>query len=228
MPTIVIPWRAQPSRLVALEAVTGWYRENLPAAEIVLVDSDEPVFNLSRARNLGISAVADPDEVVIINDADTLPQVDALADAVTGAPASGRVHLPYTAYHWLGADGTAQYAAGTPLEQCAHELVVGACSGIYVTTRRTWESHGGQDERFRGWGFEDAAWYLAHETLLAEPPRRSEGMVFALHHVAQPRAGAQYEANAALMEQYRAAAGDPDAMRQLVESASKARALPGS
>ena len=79
--------------------------------------------------------------------------------------AAGRVQLPYTAYHWLGPEGSAQFAEGSAPQDCTYELVHRACSGVYVTTRRTWEAHGGQDERFRGWGFEDAAWYLAHETL---------------------------------------------------------------
>ena len=103
----------------------------------------------------------------------------------------------------------------------------GACSGVYVTTPATWWAHGGQDESFRGWGFEDAAWYLAHQTVLGEEPRRHSGRVYALHHEAAPREGEQYEANARLMDEYRAAAGDAEAMRQLVESAANARALPG-
>ena len=97
-----------------------------------------------------------------------------------------------------------------------------------MTTPRTWSSHGGQDERFRGWGFEDAAWYIAHETILGGPPRREPGSVFALHHLAQPREGEQYDLNAALMDRYRAASGDPSAMLALVtESAANARLLPG-
>ena len=216
MLSVVIPWRPQPSRVAALDAVTAWYREHLPEATVVLVDSDDTVFNLARARNIGVSAIDDPDAVVIINDADTIPQPESLADAIAGASDSGLVHLPYTAYHWLGASGTAQFSAGTALEACDHELVIGACSGVYVTTRRTWESHGGQDERFRGWGFEDSAWFAAHTTLLGSHPQRHDGDVYALHHETQLREGEQYEANAALRERYREAEPSPDAMRELV------------
>ena len=94
--------------------------------------------------------------------------------------------------------------------------MIGACSGVYVTTPRTWSRHGGQDERFRGWGFEDAAWYVAHQTLLGASPVRHEGIVYALDHAPEVRAGAGYETNAALMGRYRAAEGDPAAMAQLV------------
>jgi hypothetical protein len=214
---VVIPWRPQPSRVAAFETVTQWYRDNLPEARLEIVDTDDSPFNLAACRNRGVATV-DTDEVVVIGDADTLPEREPLLAAIAAA-GDGFVHLPYDEYHWLGRDGTAQFRAGTPLAECDFELVRGACSGVYVTTRATWERHGGQDETFRGWGFEDAAWYLAHTTLLGEAPRRHTGRVYALHHVGEVRAGAQYDANAARMERYRAAEGDADAMRQLVTSA---------
>jgi hypothetical protein len=214
--TVLIPWRPQPSRVAAFDAVAAWYRAHFADVEIRTVDCPDEIFNLAQCRNLGMEAVADAGEVVIINDADTLPEVEPLRAAIAAAATSGHVHLPYTEYRWLGATGTAQYAAGRDLADCDFELVRGACSGIYVATPTTWWTHGGQDERFRGWGFEDAAWFLAHGTLLGAEPHRHTGHVYALHHEPQLRAGEQYEANAALMEQYRAAVGDPEAMRALV------------
>jgi hypothetical protein len=240
MVTIVIPWRPQPSRLAAFDTVVDWYRTHLPEAQIVTIDSEDELFNLSRCRNLGIARVErekGDGEVVIVGDADTLPQIGALREAVAAATSDGLVHLPYTDYHWLGRAGTADLLAGAAPEDCDFELVRGACSGVYVTTPATWWSHGGQDERFRGWGFEDAAWYVAHETLLGEPPRRHSGAVFAMHHETQLREGPQYDLNAELMQRYRDVAADPAAMRQLVEAdpkvaaaaatASNARTLPG-
>lgn len=232
MLTVVIPWRPQPSRLAAFDEVHAWYTENLPEAEIVTVDSGDEPFNLARCRNVGVAQAAGvgpagtgttdggrtSSDVVVIADADTLPQREPLRAAIEAARTSGRVHLPYTEYHWLGRDGTAQFRDGHPLEQCDFELVRGACSGVYVTTPETWSAHGGQDERFRGWGFEDAAWFVAHQALFGEPPRRHDGMVFALHHEAQLREGPQYDANAALMQQYRDASTSEDAMREFVSS----------
>jgi hypothetical protein len=227
--TVLIPWRPQPSRVPAFDTVVAWYRAEFGDVDIRTVDSEDEVFNLARCRNLGIGLVGNPDQVVIINDADTIPERDALLAAVHGAATSGRVHLPYDEYRWLGAAGTAQVDAGVPLDEVDFELVRGACSGVYVTTPATWWSHGGQDETFRGWGFEDAAWFVAHATLLGEDPIRHPGRVYALHHEAAAREGEQYEANARLMDDYRAAASDPEAMRQLVfDSAERARLLPGS
>jgi hypothetical protein len=214
--TVIIPWRPQTSRLSAFDAVVAWYQASIPGVDIVTIDSDDEHFSLSRCRNLGLAAIDDPHRVAIVNDADTIPQLESLREAVVAASTSGLVHLPYTDYHWLGSAGTAQYADGMPPEDCDFELVPGACSGVYVTTPASWFSHGGQDERFRGWGFEDAAWHLAHETLLGEAPRRHRGSVFALHHEPASRQGPLYDANANLMQRYRDASSSADAMRDLV------------
>lgn len=227
VPVVYLPWRPALSRIDAFDRVRDWYARMLPEFTLETIDSGDVPFNLARCRNLAV-AQSEPDDVIVLNDADTLPEPWPLREAVEAAKSSGRVHLPYTAYHWFGAEGSAQFAAGIPPEECAFELVVGACSGVYVTTRRTWEAHGGQDERFQGWGFEDAAWYIAHSTMLGESPRRHEGRVYALHHVAADRAGTHYDANAALMERYREASGDVAAMSALIDMARNARSGPDS
>jgi hypothetical protein len=222
--TVVIPWRPQPSRQSAYNTIVEWYTRNIDDVRILPIDSPDEVFNLARCRNLGMKTITDPHDVVVINDADTVPELAPLLAAISAAATSGLVHLPYNEYRWLGAEGTAQYAAGVEAGVCDFTLVRGACSGVYVTTPATWWSHGGQDERFRGWGFEDAAWNVAHETLLGAPPQRHEGRVFALHHEPQLREGPQYDANAELMALYRSATADPDAMRQFVFTAIPAAA----
>ncbi|MEV1128286.1 hypothetical protein [Agromyces sp. NPDC049794] len=225
---VVIPWRPAPSRMDAFERVVSWYERHLPEFAVQTLDTDDEVFALARTRNLAVSRLADPDDVIVINDADTLPEPGPLRAAVVAAPESGRVQLPYTVYHWLGPEGSAQFAEGIAPQDCTHEVVHRACSGVYVTTRRTWEAHGGQDERFRGWGFEDAAWYLAHETLLGALPQRHEGRVYALDHAVETRAGEQYERNAELMQRYRDAAGDAAAMAELVAEGRALRAANAS
>ncbi len=217
----------------AFDRVRHWYARMLPEFELATIDSGDEPFNLARCRNLAVASMPGPGDVVVLNDADTLPEPESLRAAVAAARTSGLVHLPYTEYHWLGEVGSAQFAAGRAPEQCDYELVNGACSGVYVTTRGTWEAYGGQDERFRGWGHEDAAWYLAHTTMLGEPPRRHPGRVYALHHVAPERAGNHYDANAELMDRYRTASGDRVAMSLLMDaaradSARNANAAPGS
>lgn len=212
---VVIPWRYQASREYAVKLVTAWYANNLPEAKIVKVDADDELFNLSAARNLGVKQNGDSD-VVILNDADTIPELAALQEAIEQCQHTGLVHLPYNEYRSLQLTGTHEYLNGKPADQCDHLVVDGACSGIYVTTPQTWWSHNGQDESFRGWGFEDAAWMAAHKTLLGQEPRRHDGRVYAFHHESADKEGKQYEANAARCFAYLQAEGDVEAMRRLV------------
>lgn len=221
---VVIPWRPAPSRLDAFERVVEWYRAALPGVPVQTVDTDDDPFVLAACRNRAMRE-ADADEVVVVGDADTIPEREPLTEAILTAATSSLVQLPYDEYRWLGRSGSADYAAGVPLPECTVEQFVdGACSGVYVATPRVWARHGGQDERFRGWGFEDAAWNLAHTTLLGSPPQRHHGRVYALHHVGEVRAGAHYDASAARMEQYRAAAGNPAEMAALIGLVAAPRA----
>lgn len=214
---VAIPWRPQPDRVYAHDLVLQRYRELLPEARIRDVDTDHKPFCLAACRNRGVRlAELGNYDVVVLGDADTLPEREPLLGAIEGAQTSGLVHLPYTEYRSLGATGTGQRRAGTPLQDCDHLAVDGACSGVYVTTPTTWRAHGGQDERHLGWGAEDASWWCAHTTLLGAEPARHEGRVYALGHESQVKEGPQYTANFALCYRYHQAQCDPTAMRALI------------
>ncbi|MFF5261350.1 hypothetical protein ACFY4C_20600 [Actinomadura viridis] len=212
-----IPWRPQPHRVYAHDLTVDTYRALLPDAHIVDVDTDHEPFCLAACRNKAVRmAEAGGYDVAVLADADTLPEPAPLHQAVQYATTSRYVHLPYTQYRSLRRDGTNQLLAGAPLEDCNHLVVDGACSGIYVVNPATWWAHGGQDEHFQGWGFEDAAWLAAHKTLLGAAPARHEGRVYALHHESAVKTGDRYEANAARCYRYLQAEGNVDAMRALV------------
>jgi hypothetical protein len=89
--------------------------------------------------------------------------------------------------------------------------------GSYVTAAG-WTNTVARTNVSRRWGFEDAAWYVAHETFSTEMPRRrKESLVRAPPRGANTE-GDQYDADTALMEQYREARSSRDAIRQLVEA----------
>jgi predicted glycosyltransferase involved in capsule biosynthesis len=213
---VVIPWRRKYDRAYAYEIVSNWYKKNFPHAKIFSVDDGKEPFCLSGCRNLGVrQAEEERYNVVVINDADTIPEVDPLIKAVSLAMTNNAVYLPYTEYHSLMHIGTTDYLNGKPLNECRCLVVPGACSGVYVTSPKTWWKHYGQDERFRGWGFEDAAWWSAHTTLLGREPVRVEGNVYSFHHDSEKKRGKQYEANATLCAHYHAAQNDIERMKVL-------------
>lgn len=214
---VAIPWRPQPGRIQAYEATVARYRDLLPDAEIVDVDTDHEPFCLAACRNKGVRLAEERGAtVVVLGDADTLPERGPLLAAIEAATTSGKAHLPYTEYRSLRGDGTARFRAGVPLEDCPHLTVGVACSGVYVATPRAWWAAGGQDERFRGWGPEDMAWLVSHRVLLGSEPVRHEGRVYALSHPSALKKGPAYDASVALYHRYLDAAQQgPEAVRAL-------------
>lgn len=214
--SVVIPWRAQESRKYAFRLVTEWYEKNLPQATILAVDDGREPFCLSGSRNLGVrQAEENGADVVILNDADTIPQIEPLMIAIEKAVREDRVILPYTEYRSLQEFGTRQHLDGMELSECQCFIVKGACSGVYVFSPKTWWSHYGQDERFRGWGFEDASWFAAHTTLIGREPKRIHGQVYAFTHKSASKEGPDYERNGQLCYHYLQAQGDVEKMREI-------------
>ena len=217
-----IPWRSQPHRIYAHDLTVARYRELLPDADIVDVDTDHDLFCLAACRNRAVRmAEAGGYDVVVLADADTLPERGPLLAAIEQARYSRFVHLPYTEYRSLRRDGTDQALDGIPLHRCAHLVVPYATSGVYVTTPATWWAAGGQDEYFKGWGLEDVAWLVSHRVLLGAEPVRHEGRVYALHHESAVKHGDQYDRNVARYHRYLAAgeASDVVAIRALTAEA---------
>jgi hypothetical protein len=200
---VVIPWRAKKDRQYAFNVVTSWYKNNLPDAKLFFSDDGKKDFCLSGCRNVGVkNAEESGANVVIINDADTIPEIDPLMSAITQASQDDYVHLPYTEYRALGFQGTKEFKRGKELKKCDAFIVNGAVSGVYVASPKTWWSHYGQDERFRGWGFEDAAWYKAHTVILGQEPVRHEGKLYALNHISANKEGPLFESNKNLCDAY--------------------------
>lgn len=220
---VAVPWRAQSHRVYAYNLTVGRYRKLLPDAVITSVDTDHETFCLAACRNRGVQLAEQGGyDVVVLADADTFPEREPLLAAIENAQTSDLVHLPYTEYRSLRRDGTKQHLAGVPLKSCNHLVVSGACSGVYVTTPATWWAHGGQDETFRSWSPEDAAWWIAHKTLLGAEPVRHDGRVYALHHESPVKEGRDFEDGYARIYRYQQADGDPAAIRALLAEQANA------
>lgn len=222
---VAIPWRPQPHRLYAFDKVYDWYKTLFPHSVVVPIDTGHEPFCLAACRNRGVQFAEDTDAgVVILADADTLPEPDPLYAAVEACTTSGLVHLPYTEYRSLRQDGTDQYLTGTPLPDCNHLTVPYATSGVYVTTPQAWWASGGQDEMFLGWAPEDMAWLISHRLLLGAEPVRHEGRVYALHHDSPPKTGTAYDAAVKRYQRYLEAgdAGDVATIRALVHESGHA------
>jgi hypothetical protein len=109
------------------------------------------------------------------------------------------------------------YLARVRLADCEAELEhEWATGGVLVTRPDAWWKAGGMDERFLGWGFEDAAYRTAADALLG-PTVRHEGTIAHLWHPPESNLGSpEHVANGHLCQRYVDAAGHPDVIRGLI------------
>lgn len=221
--TVAIPFRPGAlDREIHADYVAARLRQMLPDADHLMVDVPGQ-FSRARVRNEAVRRAADG--VVVLCDADTIPEEQPLREAIAGAAADGRLHLPYTRYRALSPEGTlAVYARGTdPAHAPVTEDSMRPIGGVWVIRADAWWAAGGMDERFVGWGYEDDAFWAAAGCLLGEPVRH-HGTITHLHHApAANIRSPQYRANRLRYQQYARARRDPDAMRRLTGQDSPAK-----
>lgn len=216
---VVIPWRGgHPDRERHHETVRAHLRDLLPDAVHLDVDSGHAPFSRAASRNLGVKLAQDAEcDVVVLCDADTLPEREPLLAAIESAHQDGLLHLPYTHFRGLSQNGTRSYLGGTPGDACevdlAHDWATG---GILCLTPTAWWRAGGMDERMVGYGYEDAAYRIAADALLG-PTVKHPGTIWHLWHEQQMGLGSpEHTANGELAARYVAAEGNPEAVRPIV------------
>lgn len=201
---IVIPWREQPTRVPAFNAVIAWYVKNLPEAKIILADHKSDVWLPSHTRNDGVRmAEAEGCDLIIMNDADTIPEYSSLMKTIEAAYEDDLIHIPYTSYRTLVGKGTSQHLVNViPLDKCIFQAYDQACSGVNVFTPKAWWKIGGMDEKFQQWGYEDTAMQYAHKIINGTEYVRHPGTVYAFTHDIQNKTGHVFNNNKKLYDRY--------------------------
>lgn len=218
--SILIPFRSLHStRKRNLDYVTKFYKSIFPDAEYVICDDDDPKdFNRGRALINGIKVATG--DTFILADADYIVPENSLLDAVLLSSISGFV-VPYSEVAYLSQSGTVgflkhglfdKFRKGD-VERNWQQKVVG---GVNVVTRSNYFAAGGFDPKHKGWGFEDASFSMAMETLVA-PVRWVEGPAVHLWHPASrnPRSP-NFHPSWDHCKEYEKAKGNKEMMLQLV------------
>lgn len=193
-----------------------------PDWPIVVGESPAGPFNRSAAVN-DAAAKSDADVLVVI-DADIAANPRAVRDAVELAHLSGRIVLPYDERIHLNRAGTAKVLDGFDgpwrEKRLVEAVYTNQDSCVVAVPRVVWDTVGGFDPLFVDWFGEDTAFNLAAETLTGRPLVRLSAELYHLWHTKAPGAapGAPSRlANSSRLDRYRAAAGDVNAMRALVD-----------
>ena len=199
---VVIPWRSQRSRIPAMKATVAFYQEALQGLDFSIMLSDSVgSFNHAQARNSGvINAMQQGADVLIIGDADTIPETNALLASIHLAYNEAECVLPFTEYKSLTKAGTLMYLYfNKTLGKRFCKVIKGAVGSIYVIKPTLWLASGGQDSRFRGWGGEDIAFNHAYKILFKKDFARINASAISLQHRAKRLIS---EENRNMLEEY--------------------------
>jgi predicted glycosyltransferase involved in capsule biosynthesis len=179
--TVVIPWRAVPSRIPAFEKVIDFYKKNFPDFEVIPSDSDGEIYNLSRSRNLGAKkAIERGAEIIIFNDADSFAKPELIRKATEYSLENNEIVAPYNKTHQhYDAEETSLF-----FEEFNYELPIGEivcapqppsqgeepvkwhpCSGVLIVPKNIFLELDGYEERIEGWGPEDAVFHKKYFNL---------------------------------------------------------------
>jgi hypothetical protein len=121
-------------------------------------------------------------DLLIIGDADSIPEINALNEAIEQAQVDGMIHNPYSVYKHLTFDSTQNYYKGMAVEDCQGSLHYDAVGGIWVCTPEAWWELGGMDEKFLQWGPEDRAFDVAHQVIKGSTFIKHDGWLISLAH----------------------------------------------
>lgn len=201
-----------------------------PDIEIVEGHDDGPhKFNRSLALNRAAEAAGEWD-VAVISDSDTFVDPAQVRAAVANAAAGPiRFWLAYDTYHYLSRamsdavmDG---YDGWWGVNNGIEWTMTNTCSSMLTVTRDLWDTVGGFDAGFEGWGFEDVAASLAFQTF-GGGVARTPGGVWHLHHPSSPENDSnspEWKANRERMMRYHDVAYDQPGMRALLDELNPRR-----
>lgn len=200
-------------------------------AEIVIANSNSDLpFSRSAARNNCAKKASG--HCLVFLDADShvsfsqcMDVVERIFRAIDTSVCWG---LPYDSYWVLTEESTKDYIMEQTKAHLDAEFVFDSNSlppqapsfgGCVIVSRSAFEEVGGYDERFRTWGDEDRAFALSLETMTT-PVYRTEGCLYHLWHPVseEDRFGNPgMAANRELYSRYLNAAGNRQAMKDLIE-----------
>ena len=221
---LVIPWREQPSRIRLFKLVKDWYETNLPGIEIIYSNRPGEFWNAAASRNDGVKKAQEAHcDVVIINDADTIPEIEPLMEAIESCQRSNMIHNPYSHCKVFSEQETSSFYDGIKLQDIYCRTVFTTSNGgVYVCTPEAWWSVGGMDEKFMQWGYEDSALEEAHEVIKGTKLVKHNGYIYSLKHQEQLHDkgyNENYRRNRALFTRYLKIT-NPNEMLKLIKQAS--------
>ena len=184
---IVVPWRSTPEREYSFELAWKYNGPAFSDFKVYFSDSVGERFNVSEARNRGcIQAIEDGFRVLIVMDADTIFERNAIVDALNVVAEGDVISYLYTSSMEPYLDICARLEGGEIQpheieEHPANSSLGHIGSGWAMSSEMFWKMNG-WDENFIGWGYEDTAFDKAYRVLHGSPMERVLGKCYRLFH----------------------------------------------
>lgn len=199
--------------------VRRWWEQNLPEFPIIEGHHNAGLFNRSAALNRA-SEIAGDWDIALIIDADVICDPEHVREAVKMAAEKDRIVVPFKVRHNLNRRGSEAIMAGANAnwERWIARNFYDQHSSVIAVPRNVWNTVGGFDETFSGWGMEDTAFAISAITLVGEMIHM-EGEVWHFYHPTAPEGHVKTPSairNRARGARYQAARGDPEAIRALL------------
>jgi hypothetical protein len=153
--SVLIPWRSDKGqRERVLRSFMPQWRQT--GAQICIgLDSGEGPFNCAQALNNAYRQATS--ENLVMFGADCVPDREILDEAVRRLK-TGEPWFPLgDSVGYYSEANSARIMSGEPYHDFAYEDTVPFCTGVLAVSRSAMKVTGGVDERFIGWGMEDAA-----------------------------------------------------------------------
>jgi hypothetical protein len=183
---IVVPWRTATGREQSFELAWKYNNPEFADFKIYFSDSVGDKFNVSEARNRGcIQAIEDGYKFLVVMDADTIFERNAVVDALKVVSEEDVISYIYTWSLELNgwtcdalSDGRIQFSE---VSDFASKTEGHVGSGWAMTSEMFWQMNG-WDENFQAWGYEDIAFQKAYELISNNPMLRVPGNCYRLWH----------------------------------------------
>lgn len=154
--SILLPWRTDHGHRERLWTYLRPLWEALPVELCVADDGGEDGAPFSYAAGANRAAATATGDVLITWGADQLPSLLA----ATAAAEEARRHgwsMVYRRTGYYSPFHTEAILGGANPDHLPLEQTESHCTGLIAVHRDVWDAIGGMDERFHGWGYEDAA-----------------------------------------------------------------------
>lgn len=181
--------------------------------DIIECDSGHIPYNRSASRNLVVKQAIDRSaDVVVVCDADSLPEREPLEKSIYAATTADGIFTPFDRVHQL----SASFVRNLPhniLRMRPFNTYGPSFGGCYVTTPDNWIRAGGMDERICGWGYEDQIFLVAAKTFLSGH-QLHPGNLLTFEHPRQHEINFR-RANSELRDLYNENCGNKEKIREL-------------